>query len=63
MPLPLDTSSSPMHDHPALARTAIRNLRASPIREVANAGMGRSGILRFWFGEPDEVTPAFIRQA
>lgn len=52
-----------MHEHPALARAAIRNLRASSIREVANAGMGRSGVLRFWFGEPDEVTPAFIRQA
>jgi aspartate/methionine/tyrosine aminotransferase len=38
-------------------------LRASKIREVANAGIGRSDLAAFWFGEPDEVTPAFIRQA
>jgi len=25
--------------------------------------MGRDDVLAFWFGEPDEVTPAFIRQA
>ena len=31
------------------------------IRQVANAGMGRSDVLKFWFGESDEVTPAFIR--
>ena len=52
-----------MHPHTADARSAIRNLRASSIREVANAGMGKSGVLPFWFGEPDEVTPDFIRQA
>jgi len=45
------------------AREAVRGLRASKIREVANAGMGRDDVLAFWFGEPDEVTPAFIRQA
>jgi len=38
-------------------------LRASKIREVANAGIGRNDIAAFWFGEPDEVTPQFIRQA
>jgi aspartate/methionine/tyrosine aminotransferase len=38
-------------------------LRASKIREVANAGIGRQDIVAFWFGEPDEVTPDFIRQA
>ena len=36
---------------------------ASEIREVANAGMGDPDILPFWFGEPDEVTPAYIREA
>ena len=45
------------------ARTAVRALVASQIREVANAGMGDAGILQFWFGEPDEVTPAYIRDA
>lgn len=49
--------------HTALSRPAVRSLVASRIREVANAGMGRSDVLPFWFGEPDEVTPAFIRDA
>src|SRR5688500_11616310 len=44
-------------------RTAIVNLEESKIREVANAGMGRSDVLAFWFGESDEVTPEFIREA
>jgi aspartate/methionine/tyrosine aminotransferase len=44
-------------------RTDIRNLEESKIREVANAGMGRADVLAFWFGESDEVTPEFIRQA
>ena len=33
------------------------------IRQVANAGMGRGDVLKFWFGESDEVTPRFIRDA
>ena len=33
------------------------------IRQVANAGMGRTDVLKFWFGESDEATPAFIRDA
>ena len=41
----------------------MQNLGASRIREVANVGMGRDDVLPFWFGEPDEVTPAFIRDA
>ena len=45
------------------ARSAVRALAASQIREVANEGMGDPDILAFWFGEPDEVTPAFIRDA
>ncbi len=44
-------------------RQAILQLEESRIREVANAGMGRSDVLAFWFGESDEVTPEFIRQA
>ena len=47
----------------AAARAAIRALEASQIREVANAGMGDRDVLPFWFGEPDAVTPAFIRRA
>jgi aspartate/methionine/tyrosine aminotransferase len=30
---------------------------------VANAGIGRADVLKFWFGEGDQVTPAFIREA
>ena len=52
-----------MNAMPAVARPAVQSLRASQIREVANAGMGRDDILQFWFGEPDEVTPEFIRRA
>ncbi|AMM23356.1 pyridoxal phosphate-dependent aminotransferase [Variovorax sp. PAMC 28711] len=44
-------------------RSAIQNLEASKIREVANAGLGRSDVLAFWFGESDEVTPEVIREA
>ncbi len=46
-----------------LARPAVRALRASKIRAVANAAMGDASVLPFWFGEPDEVTPEFIRAA
>ena len=44
-------------------RQTVLNLEESMIRQVANAGMGRSDVLKFWFGESDEVTPAFIRDA
>jgi aspartate/methionine/tyrosine aminotransferase len=45
------------------ARDSVLRLTASQIREVANAGLGDPDVLPFWFGEPDEVTPAFIRNA
>ena len=44
-------------------RQAVVNLEESMIRQVANAGLGRSDVLKFWFGESDEVTPPFIRDA
>jgi aspartate/methionine/tyrosine aminotransferase len=44
-------------------RQVIHDLEESKIREVANAGLGRGDVLAFWFGESDEVTPEFIRQA
>ena len=39
--------------------------RVSPslIRAVANAAMGRPDVLAFWFGESDQSTPPFIREA
>jgi aspartate/methionine/tyrosine aminotransferase len=44
-------------------RAQIAALPASKIREVANAGIGRSDVLAFWFGESDEVTPEAVRDA
>jgi len=44
-------------------RQVVLDLEESLIRQVANAGIGRSDVLKFWFGESDEVTPAFIREA
>ena len=45
------------------ARPAIESLRASRIRDIVNAGLGRTDLVTFWLGEPDEVTPDFIRNA
>ncbi|MDP3137850.1 MAG: pyridoxal phosphate-dependent aminotransferase [Burkholderiaceae bacterium] len=48
-------------------RQTLLQLEESKIREVAYAGMGRAlpgrELLAFWFGEGDEVTPDFIRDA
>ena len=49
--------------HATTARAAVQALAPSLIREVANEGMNEPDVLAFWFGEPDEVTPAFIRDA
>ncbi|TDQ89708.1 pyridoxal phosphate-dependent aminotransferase [Paraburkholderia silvatlantica] len=46
-----------------LPREAVRALRSSQIREVANAGFDVPDVLPFWFGESDRVTPPFIREA
>ena len=47
----------------ATARPQVSALSSSRIRDIANAGMGRTDIAAFWFGEGDEVTPPFIREA
>lgn len=44
-----------------MMRPAIAHLQGSKIREVANAGLGRSDVLAFWFGESDEVTSQAVR--
>jgi aspartate/methionine/tyrosine aminotransferase len=44
-------------------REVVAGLQGSRIREVANEGIGREGVLAFWFGESDEVTPEPIREA
>ena len=48
---------------PPLARAAARDLAVSQVREVANAGFGAPDLAKFWFGEGDQPTPAFIREA
>lgn len=45
------------------ARELVQSLSSSRIREVANAAMGRDDVLAFWFGESDQATPQFIRDA
>ncbi|WP_300650675.1 pyridoxal phosphate-dependent aminotransferase [Hydrogenophaga sp.] len=52
-----------MSQHAPFMRPVVENLEASRIREVANEGLGRDNVLKFWFGESDEVTPGFIRDA
>jgi aspartate/methionine/tyrosine aminotransferase len=47
----------------ANARDTVCSLTPSRIREIANAGFGRPDVLRLWFGESDQPTPAFIRDA
>ena len=56
-------SPAPVAPLAPLARDGVHALRASQIREVANAGLGLADVLPFWFGESDQVTPAFIRDA
>ena len=46
-----------------MMRPLIAGLPASKIREVANAGLGRSDVLAFWFGESDEATPSAVNEA
>jgi aspartate/methionine/tyrosine aminotransferase len=49
-----------------MLRTSLDSLPASRIREVANAALGSpfaDDIVKFWFGEGDLPTPAFIREA
>ena len=44
-------------------RQAIASLEGSKIRQVVNAALGQPDVLRFWFGESDEVTPQVVRDA
>ena len=45
------------------ARPEVQALRTSEIREVANVGMARKDVMKFWVGESDQPTPEFIRKA
>lgn len=44
-------------------RRTIQELPASRIRQVTLAGRGIDDLIPLWFGEGDEITPAFIREA
>ncbi len=46
-----------------MPRPRVQTLSASLIREVANSAMGRQDVMPFWFGESDQPTPTFIREA
>lgn len=48
---------------PPIARAHIASMAGSRIRDVANAALGEDGVLAFWFGESDQPTPRFIREA
>jgi len=48
---------------PPLARPAMEGLEGSLIRAIFAEGSGIPGVIPLWFGEPDVVTPGFIREA
>ncbi|MEO3472025.1 pyridoxal phosphate-dependent aminotransferase [Roseomonas sp. CAU 1739] len=52
-----------MTPFPTGPRAALDAIPGSLIREVSEAGRGVPGLIRLFFGEPDTVTPAFIRDA
>lgn len=52
-----------MMPFPTGPRPALDHIPGSLIREVAEAGHGMPGLIRLFFGEPDTVTPGFIRDA
>lgn len=44
-------------------RQAIEDLPGSLIRHISEPNMGREGLIRLWFGEPDLPTPDYIKKA
>ncbi len=52
-----------MMPFPTGPRPALDDIPGSLIREVAEAGHGIPGLIRLFFGEPDTLTPGFIRDA
>ena len=57
-PLRRDSLSATTQEQAAESRFS-----PSLIRAVANTAMGRQDVLPFWFGESDQSTPPFIREA
>ncbi|MFA5664523.1 pyridoxal phosphate-dependent aminotransferase [Castellaniella sp.] len=58
-----DIFTQPVNQRTLHARSAIHRMAASPIRDLADRAMGRTDVLPFWFGESDQPTAPFIRQA
>lgn len=52
-----------MNRLPPQVRDLIHGLPDSKIREVSHYGMGRPGLIPLWFGESNEETPIFVREA
>ncbi|HLV34908.1 MAG TPA: pyridoxal phosphate-dependent aminotransferase [Spirillospora sp.] len=50
-------------NHIEPARPSVQQLRPSLIRKLANTGIGLADVIPLWFGEPDQPTPEFIREA
>ena len=44
-------------------RKAIKSLKSSPIRNIANSVIGEKNIIPLYFGETDLATPSFISKA
>jgi len=55
---PIKIEERHSHLHPAEPRFS-----PSLIRALANTAMGREDVLPFWFGESDQPTPSYIREA
>src|SRR6185503_13113038 len=51
-----------MTDMPALARS-METVPRSRIRELAEVAMSMEGVLRLYFGESNQPTPEYIKQA
>ncbi len=56
-------ATSPQPEALAAIRPAIADLRDSLIRRIANEGIGLADIVPLWFGEGDDPTPDFVKQA
>lgn len=52
-----------MMPYPAVARAAMEGLDGSLIRTIFAESAGVPDVIPLWFGEPDVVTPDFIREA
>jgi aspartate aminotransferase len=53
----------PTLPRPTNEQDAEPRFSPSLVRAVANTAMGREDVLPFWFGESDQPTPSFIREA